>query len=186
MYSIRNVLLAVAVAAAGAVGGGCAQRPQTVTRPPLIVDQAMQRREFERSVAYYPNGDTVSGVNRFVVRSNLGPEDNEFSAAAFDIAASLGQTVAVPFTYLFIPPFTRAVYKGEDIPPTYTAIPPMRPPATTVKVGNLEVDRDTLEVRKAPEAIRSDDYRRYGARGPTDTDLDIRQPGPDQQKQEWE
>ena len=170
-------------ALAGAAGG-CAQRAaQPYTPPPLVVDEAMQRRDWERSVAYYPNGDTVSGHNRFPVRSDADVGQNEYGPALFDIGASLAQTVALPFTYLAIPPFAKAVYTGENIGPTYTAMPPMRPPSQTVMVDGLEVDRDTLEVRQAPKRDLGADNRRYGPLGPGDTEFDSNEPVP---AREWE
>src|SRR3712207_345518 len=131
---------------------GCAQQAaRPYTPPPLIVDGAMQRRQWERSVAPYPNGDTVSGYNRFPVRSDAPIGENQYGPALYDIGASAVQTVALPFTYIFSPPFSKAVYTGEVIGPSYTAMPPMRPASTTVMVDGLEVDRDTLEVRPARE-----------------------------------
>ena len=164
--------------------GGCAQPAhQAYTPPPLIVDGAMQRREWERSVAAYPNGDTVSGHNRFPVRSNAPVGESEYGPAAFDIGASLVQTVALPFTYLVIPPFAKAVYTGEKIGPTYTAMPQMRPPNTTVNVDGLVVDRDTLEVRVGPRKAQDEAYRRHGPQGPVDTDFNSNDPVP---AREWE
>ena len=164
--------------------GGCAQKPpQTYAPPPLIVDGAMQRREWERSVAYYPNGDTVSGNSRFPLRSDVNPGENEYGAAAYDIAASLAQTVALPFTYIFIPPFAPAVYHGEVIGPSYNAMPPMRPPSPVVNVDGVLVDRDTLEVRQAPKQAQDERYRHYGPMGPGDTDFESSQPVP---AREWE
>jgi len=162
-----------------AVLGGCAQHaPQQATKPPLVVDAAMQRREWERSVAPYPNGDTVSGHNRFPFRTNSDPSQNEYALATYDIAASLAQTVALPFTYLFIPPFAKAVYHGEHPGPSYTLIPEMRPPNTTVNVDGLVVDRDTLEVRGRPQKQQDERYRVHGPMGPGDSEFDSSAPAP--------
>ena len=157
---------------------GCAQQHPAATRPPLIVDEAMQRREWERSVSYYPNGDTVSGHNRFPIRTTEQPGTSEYVAAAYDIGASLVQTVALPFTYIFVPPFAKAVYHGEDVGPTYTAMPEMRPPNATVAVDGLIVDRDTLEVRGRPQKEQSESYRRHGPQGPGDTEFMSSDPSP--------
>jgi hypothetical protein len=142
----------------------------------------MQRRQWERSVAYYPNGDTVSGYNRFPVRSDAEGR-TEYGPALLDIGASAVQTVALPFTYLVIPPFSKAVYTGEQIGPTYTAMPQMRPASTTVMVDGVEVDRDTLEVRSSPRRDQGESFRRYGPMGPGDTDYDSNDPVP---AREWE
>ena len=174
-------LLALSGALAGALAGagGCAQKAeQPYTPPPLVIDDAMQRREWERSVAYYPNGDTVSGHNRFPLRSDTPEGSREYGAAAYDIVASLGQTIALPFTYIFIPPFAPAVYTGEDFGRTYTGMPPMRPDAATVRVDGRDVERETLEVRPAPTADRDERYQRHGPQGPGDTEFMSSPPTP--------
>jgi hypothetical protein len=177
----RSLLAVVMVLAAVA---GCAQeRRQTPTPPPLVIDDAMKRREWERSVAAYPNGDTVSGHNRFPIRTDAGEDRTEYGAAVVDVAASLAQTVALPFTYIFIPPFAPAVYRGEDIPPTYTAMPPMRPAVRTVMVDDLTVDRDTLEIIARPKRQEDERYRRYGPMGPGDTEFMSSPPTP---ARDWE
>jgi hypothetical protein len=159
---------------------GCSAQPQSQQpiRSPMVVDQAMQRRDWERSVAPFPNGSTVSGYNRFPWRTDLQPGSNEYGAALYDVVASLAQTIALPFTYLFIPPFAKAVYHGDVIGPTYTAMPEMRPPDRTVNVNGLIVDRDTLEIRARPRQREDDRYRRSGAQGPTDTDFSANEPAP--------
>ena len=171
---------------AGLLVGGCAQQvPQSYTPPPLVVDAAMQRREADRSVSWYPNGDTVSGHNRFPFRTNVPAGSNDYVGAAYDIGASLAQTVALPFTYIFIPPFAPAVYHGEVIGPSYTAMPPMRPPDPGVKVDGLVVDRDTLQVLSAPRKVEDTRYKRYGATGMGDTDFELTQPA-EAPAREWE
>ena len=178
----RRILLPLL--ALGAVLTGCAQKAREPYTPaPLIVDGAMQHRQWDRSVAPYPNGDTVSGHNRFPVRSDAEAGSNEYGPAVFDIAASAAQTVALPFTYFVIPPFSRAVYTGEVIGPTYTAMPPMRPASTTVVVDGVEIERDTLEARPTRRKAADESYRRYGPRGPGDTDFGSNEPVP---AREWE
>jgi hypothetical protein len=174
----RNRLILLLILPALAAGGCAGRQPAQQTRPPMIVDEAMQRRDWERSVSYYPNGDTVSGHNRFPLRTDLQPGTNEYGAAAYDIAASLVQTVALPFTYVFVPPFSRAVYHGDDVGPSYTAMPEMRPPAATVNVDGLVVDRDTLQVRGRPQKEQSERYRRHGPQGPGDSDFMSSDPSP--------
>jgi hypothetical protein len=174
----RRSLVPLALLAASITGCGTQTQQQQPTRSPMVVDEAMQRRDWERSVAPFPNGSTVSGYNRFPLRTDLQPGDNEYGAAVYDVCASLGQTIALPFTYLFIPPFAKAVYHGDVIGPTYTAMPEMRPPDRTVSVDGLIVDRDTLEIRARPKQREDDRYKRYGAQGPTDTDFSANEPAP--------
>src|SRR5688572_18781243 len=66
MFSIRNGCVIAIVLAAATLAAGC-QRivpPPTrapVNNTPLVVDEAMQVREHDRSTAYYANGATVAG-----------------------------------------------------------------------------------------------------------------------------
>ena len=171
--SARRLLLPLVALSGGMTG--CAQPQQQVyTPPPMVVDGAMQLRDFERSVAYYPNGDTVSGVDRFPIRSTQGVGDNQYTSSAFDLAASFGQTIALPFTYLVVPPFTRGVYHGDNVAPSYTAMPHMRGPRRFVNVDGLQVDTETLEVLPP----RQSQEQRHGPLGPNDTEFMSSGPAP--------
>ena len=177
-------LYPIALLGAAVLLGGCAgPAPRPYTPPPMVIDPAIQKRDWERSVAYYPNGDTVSGHNRFPVRSDAQIGEAELGDAVYDIGASLAQTVALPFTYLFIPPFAPAVYTGENIGPSYTAMPPMRPADPTARVDGLVVDRDTLRVVEAPGAGDDGQDPRYVPKGPNDTRFVPVDPAP---AREWE
>jgi hypothetical protein len=167
-------LLLSLTALAGATAGCAQQQQQVYTPPPMTVDGAMQLRDFERSVAYYPNGDTVSGIDRFPIRSTAGLDENQYAASAFDLAASLGQTVALPFTYLVVPPFTRGVYYGDNVGPSYTAMPQMHGPRRFVNVDGLQVDAETLEVLPP----RQSQVQRHGPMGPNDTEFMSSGPAP--------
>jgi hypothetical protein len=183
MFWTRDRSLLAVVMLLAAVGGCAQQQPQIYTPPPLIIDDAMKRREWEPSVALYPNGDTVSGHNRFPIRTNAEGERTEYGAAVFDVAASLVQTIALPFTYIFIPPFAKALYRGEDIPPSYTAMPPMRPPRKTVVADGLVVDPDTLETVAGPKKEEKERYQHYGPMGPGDTEFMSSPPSPAQDRE---
>ena len=183
MMPLALLAATVGGALAGSLGGCAQPRQQAHTPPPMLIDGAMQLRDWERSVAYYPNGDTQSGYNRFPIRSDAQVGESEYTDAAYDIGASLVQTVALPFTYFFIPPFAPAVYTGEQIGPTYTAMPPMRPADPTVRVDDLVVDRDTLEVVGTPRETRETRSRQHGPMGPNDTEFMPSAPTP---AREWE
>lgn len=172
--SAASLLLPLVALATGVSGCARQQQQQAYTPPPMVIDPAMQLRDFERSVAYYPNGDTVSGIDRFPIRSTSGIGDNEYASSAFDLAASIGQTITLPFTYLVVPPFTRGVYHGDDVGPSYTAMPQMRVPRRRVTVDGLLVDPDTLEV--APP--RQSQEQRHGPMGPNDTEFMSSGPAP--------
>jgi len=163
---------------------GCArQQPQQATPPPMIIDEAMQKRDWEPSVAYIPSGDVVAGVNRFPLRS--GGEYTEggtpdYAGAALDYGAHLVQTLALPFTYLFVPPFEPQVYRDEEIGPSYTGMPQMRPARQPQRVDDIEVDPDTLEVLPGRRSMEQqmEDHRRQGPLGPGDTEFMSSPPSP--------
>jgi hypothetical protein len=168
---------------------GCTQQPQASTLPstPMQIDPAMQRRDWERSAAWYPNGDTVSGVNRFPIRSQGGnPASPDYTNALIDLGASAAQTIALPFTYLFVPPFERATYTGEPIPPTHTAMPHAAPPPPPGEYG-VEVlgQEERLQRLESPQplprrAAPQERDRRRGPLGPGDSDFMSSPPTPEE------
>jgi hypothetical protein len=171
-------------AGVGAGAGGCAQQQQHATLPvPMDIDPAMQRRDWERSVAWYPNGDVVAGVDRFPLRSYgsrmSGADYNpDYTNAALDFGANLIQTAALPFTYLVVPPFERQVFTEEAIPATYTAMPDMRPARTPNAYGAMPPDRAAeLQRLESPEPLPRPAPRqpardeRRGPLGPGDSDF---------------
>jgi hypothetical protein len=181
-------LLALGLCGAAGFGGvGCVQQQQAAPLPePMEIDPAMQRRDWERSVAWYPNGDTVAGVNRFPIRSQGGnPGDPDYNNAMLDLLATAAQTVALPFTYLFVPPFEPQVFSGEYIPPTYTAMPDMRPvmetpegPVTIKRAEELERLESPEPLPRPPEQRRRDRDIRRGPIGPGDSDFMSSPPTP--------
>ena len=183
IHKLRALLVIVAALTTLAISGCAQQQPQQATPPPMIIDEAMQKRDWEPSVAYIPNGDTVAGVNRFPLRS--GGEYTEgatpdYAGAALDYGAHLVQTLALPFTYLFVPPFEPQVYRDEEIGPSHTGMPQMRPAPQPQRVDELEVNPDTLEVVPGRRSMEQqmEDYRRQGPMGPGDTEFMSSPPSP--------
>jgi len=108
--------------------GGCqANVPAGVDRvqsSPLIIDDAMQKRDWERSVAYYPNGDTVAGGTGYMFQTHE-TITGEWRAVADPIMAVLNIGL-LPVGLFANSPFSSQVYQGAIIPPTYTANPPLQ------------------------------------------------------------
>ena len=195
LKGLRAALLALAVCGgAGFVvaGAGCAQQKAAAPpAQPMEIDAAMQRRDWERSVAWYPNGDTVAGVNRFPLRSygeNHG--DGDYTNAGLDLLASLGQTVALPFTYLFVPPFEAQVFGDQTIPATHTAMPFMRPVVNTPEGPKTVARAEELKRLESPEPLPKPESERQpsrdprrGPQGPGDSDFMSSPPSP---AREWE
>ena len=132
MCSTRNrraITKIVAVACAALASGivGC-QRivPSSVTRlnnTPLIVDEAMQRRDWDRTVAYYGNGDTVAGGTGYLwqIHETVPPEYDRLA----DVPVAAANIVCLPVGVFINEPWRKQDYQGEMIPPTYNAQPPL-------------------------------------------------------------
>jgi hypothetical protein len=106
-------------------GGGCKfhrnDPPRmNLNQSPLIVDEAMQKRDWERSTVQYANGDTIAGPHLIVVES-AGPA---WLQRVTDPAVSTANNVAIPATTILSPPWKDVIYQGMVIPPTYSAQPP--------------------------------------------------------------
>ena len=183
---IRAVVIAIVMTAGAVSATGCArQQPAPAVPAPMEIDAAMQRRDWERSAAWYPNGDTLAGVNRFPIRSQGGdPADNDFANAALDMGASIAQTMALPFTYLVVPPFAPQVYTGEAIPPTHTGMPSLLPPSRDTRYGQaVPGPEERLQRLESPEPLPPPvppREQRRGPLGPGDSEFMSSPPTPEE------
>jgi hypothetical protein len=94
-----------------------------LNQSPLIVDEAMQKRDWDRSSVMYANGDTLAGPDLIVIES-AGPE---WLQRGTDPAVSTVNNAITPVTTVLSPPWKDMVYQGMVIPPTYSAQPPPNP-----------------------------------------------------------
>lgn len=132
MSSTRNLskisycALGVLASAGMLLSTGCQRipksRPVALNDAPLVVDEAMQIRDWDRSTAYYGNGNTHAGATRLTFEPK---NDNRYNYAA-DPLIGLANFVLIPFTYIKTPAGTAVVYQGAIVPPTHTAMPPTR------------------------------------------------------------
>ena len=124
----KRSFLAVACALTASALLGCQTNvPNAVERlnnSPLIVDEAMQQRgDWDRSTAYYANGDTVAGGTGYMFQTHETIPDPyrrfvESPVAAMNIAL-------LPVGIFVNSPFKSQVYQGVIIPPTHNAMPPL-------------------------------------------------------------
>lgn len=133
-----RVTLALALSAAAGLAGGCACKPPAQAEPvstaPMPIDEAMQARDWPRSEAQFQSGAVAAGATRFryspkpveqgVDRGVLGPERRN---AVLDTGYFIGETLLLPFTYIFEPPFVEKSHRGVFYEPTYTAMPILPP-----------------------------------------------------------
>lgn len=132
MFSTRNALKRLLLSSAAVVASatpfllttGCQRvqpnEPVVLNDAPLIVDEAMQIRDWDRSTSYYANGNTVAGARRVTFEPK---RDDEWNYAA-DPLIGVGNFVIIPFTYFSTPPFTKVEYQGAIVPPSHYAVPP--------------------------------------------------------------
>lgn len=131
MCSIRNVrggLMAAALAMAAPLImmlGGCQSNvPEPVARlndSPLIVDDAMQRREWDRSTSFYANGDTAAGGTGYMFQTH--ETINERDRRVVDPVLATMNIGLLPVGIFVNSPFKSQVYQGVVIPPTHTGMP---------------------------------------------------------------
>jgi hypothetical protein len=93
-----------------------------LNQTPLVVDEAMQKRDWDRSVARYANGDTIAGPD-LISYENTTPEP---LMRVTDPVFSVINDSLVPISIIFLPPWKDVIYQGVQFPPTYTAQPAPR------------------------------------------------------------
>jgi hypothetical protein len=108
--------------------GGCQlvqkeQPPAPVNNTPLVVDEAMQMRDWDRSTNYYANGATVAGGTAYVweVADWANPDHRRF----IDGPVAVLNFASMPVGLFVNSPFEKQVIRGETVLPTYTAQPPL-------------------------------------------------------------
>jgi hypothetical protein len=131
-------------AAAAMVVGAMGCQPITRTQPPapvndtpLVVDEAMQLRDWERSTNYYANGATIAGGTAYVwqVHKGINPGHRRF----VEVPVAVLNIASMPVGVFVNSPFEKQVIRGETIPPTYTAQPPLPGEPGTSSVAAPEV-----------------------------------------------
>jgi hypothetical protein len=128
------VLFSFLVCSAGCQGIDREQPPAPVNDTPLVVDEAMQIRDWDRSTNYYANGATVAGGTGYVweVADWANPGHRRF----IDAPVAVLNIVSMPVGIFVNSPFGEQVYRGETVPPTYTGQPPL--PGEPVPVNRAE------------------------------------------------
>jgi hypothetical protein len=95
--------------------------PDELNDSPLVVDGAMQLRDWQRMTAQYANGDTPAGPTGFLYEPRWNQP--EWTYAVIETPLFVGQTLALPVVFAFTPPWTPVTYKGATIEATYNAMP---------------------------------------------------------------
>src|SRR2546423_2799647 len=93
---------------------GCQQalpaQAEKLNDRPMVVDEAMQRREWEPTVAHYQSGATVAGPTGFWYE----PSDrlNENGKGIVENPLFVGQVLMLPVTLSVEPVWTPVIYRG--------------------------------------------------------------------------
>jgi hypothetical protein len=96
-----------------------------VDKTPLIVDEAMQARDWPRTTVRFQNGETPAAPTGFILQHS--PDAPKWTPILTDGPMFLANTLLMPVGYLFTPPWTRVIYPAGVAEPSYTAIPPIPP-----------------------------------------------------------
>ena len=103
--------------------------PDELNDSPLVVDDAMQLRDWDRASATYANGNTPAGPTEFPYEPKWNQPNWVYPVV--ETPLFVGQSVLMPITMIFTPPWTPVMWKGATIDTTYTAMPAL-PPAPEV------------------------------------------------------
>jgi hypothetical protein len=125
---IAMLLLAGGLLGGGLLGGGCQSIRQTEPRAaldptPIPVDQAMQVRDWNQSVAWAANSKTVAGNVGFYWEPK--PDISPYESGVIETPLFIANTVASPVSLIITPPWQAVVWDSGTVGPTYTAMPPM-------------------------------------------------------------
>ena len=125
-----SLLMLPAAALATALAVGCAPAQYTtrgeVQSEPIPVDGAIQNRQWPPTVSRYENGDVVTLPTGFAYE----PTDYEYPQLYYvaDTGIFFLNVITLPVTLISQVPLQRNVVStGVELPPSYTANPPLPP-----------------------------------------------------------
>ena len=107
---------------------GCLKQtapPAQVSTAPLVIDAAMERRQWPVVSAQYQNGETPAWPTGFVLAHS--PDAPKWAPVLTDTPLFLANIFAMPIGYAVTPGWTRVIYPNDVVPPTYNAMPPLPP-----------------------------------------------------------
>jgi hypothetical protein len=129
MCSIRKSKARIfSLAAILILSAGCMKETKPVAevnRAPLIVDEAMQQRNWPRSVVRFQNGETPAKPTGFVLEHAKNAP--KWTPILTDGPLFLANVFVMPIGYVFTPPLTRVIYPAGVAEPSFTAVPPTAP-----------------------------------------------------------
>jgi hypothetical protein len=94
-----------------------------VNNPPMAIDQATQIRNYDQSTSYYASGAAVAGGTGYLWQTHETIPDGYRRYTDVPVAAA--NIVSMPVGIFIESPWEKQLYRGESVPPTYTAQPPL-------------------------------------------------------------
>ena len=125
MFSTRSVIavLSIVVILAGCQRVVPPPSVSPVNDPKLTVDEATQLRNYDQSVSYYASGASVAGGTGYLWQTHETIPDGYRRYTDVPVAAA--NILCLPVGVFIESPWEKEVYRGEEVPPTYTANPPL-------------------------------------------------------------
>ena len=99
--------------------------PDPVSHAPLVLDEAMQHRNWSVSVAHYTNGATVAGPTASLL--TYSENTPVWAPLVLDPVIFMGNSLSAPVVYMITPPWERVVYNRGFIEASNNAMPPLPP-----------------------------------------------------------
>jgi hypothetical protein len=96
-----------------------------VSHAPLVVDEAMQHRQWPVSTAHYANDQTPAWTTGALLKH--APTEPNWQATLTDLPIFLANTLSAPVVFCFTPPWQRVVYPAGEVEASYNAMPPLPP-----------------------------------------------------------
>ena len=165
MCSIRNGTIVAALAICMTVISGCQRIVPPATHAPvndsqMVVDEAMQVRDFTASTSYYANGDTMAGGTGYLWQTHetVSPRFRRFVEAPVATA----NIVALPVGVFVNNPWKSQVHTGDQIPPSHTANAPV--PGRPLPTARSTAEPGATSVEEAP--LQSDGNQNGGVLTP--------------------
>lgn len=132
-------------------GFGCQRTYQTEYAPvathSVQYDEALARRDWARSTAYYGSGDVIAGPTNSNTQWRIGDGTQpdyyrrQRMAAVAEPLIALGNMIALPVSLVRDPPMEDRRYEGTVIGPTYTAAVPPSELGRETERGRRALDR---------------------------------------------
>src|SRR5689334_13883954 len=112
MFSIHKAALGLTVLVAGIGCQSALPGPsERLSTKPLVVDEAMQRRDWEPTTAHYQSGATVAGPTGFWWEADQSRP--EWQQGLVETPLFVAQVLMLPFTLAVQPPWTQVIYHGD-------------------------------------------------------------------------